>query len=98
MGDFRLTGSDAEECWRSSRRAAITCNNLGIQDALSKRREVLRTPGPWSGSMVYTDDTEAGVRVLVSRKKWAKAKRLLAALHILVLASEWVDHKGVEII
>jgi hypothetical protein len=48
--------------------------------------------------MVYTDDAEAGVRVLVSRKKWAKAKQLLATLHGLVLASEWVDHKVLEII
>jgi hypothetical protein len=48
--------------------------------------------------MVYTDDRSVGVRVLVSRKKWAKAKRLLATLHELVLASEWVDHKVLEII
>jgi hypothetical protein len=48
--------------------------------------------------MVYTDDGEAGVRILVSRKKWAKAKRLLATLHRLVLASEWVDRKVLEII
>jgi hypothetical protein len=46
--------------------------------------------------MVYTDDRAAGVRMLVSRKKWAKAKRLLATLHELVLASEWVDHKVLE--
>jgi hypothetical protein len=38
------------------------------------------------------------VRLLVSRKKWAKAKRLLATLHELVMASEWVDHKVLEII
>jgi hypothetical protein len=43
--------------------------------------------------MIYTDYAEAGVRVLVSRKKWAEAKRLLAALHGLAMASEWVDHK-----
>jgi hypothetical protein len=43
--------------------------------------------------MVYTDDSTAGVWMLVSRKKWAKAKWRLAKLHELVLASEWVDHK-----
>jgi hypothetical protein len=48
--------------------------------------------------MVYMDDGEAGVRILVSRKKWARAKRLLVTLHGLVLASEWVDHKVLEII
>jgi hypothetical protein len=96
MDDFRPTGPDAEECWRASRRAASVCNHLGIQDAPRKRRGVSRSPGPWAGSMVYTDDAEAGVRVLVSRKKWAKANQLLTTLHGLVLASEWVDHKVLE--
>jgi hypothetical protein len=85
--DFILTGPDMEKCWMASRRAAIICKHLGIEDAPRKRREVSRSPGPWAGSMVYTDDAEAGVRVMVSRKKWAKAKRLLATLHGLVLAS-----------
>jgi hypothetical protein len=93
MDDLRPTGPDTKECWRASRKAASICNYLGIQDALRKRREVSRAPGPWAGSMVYMDDSAAGVRILVSRKKWVKAKRLLATLHELVLASEWVDHK-----
>jgi hypothetical protein len=46
--------------------------------------------------MVYTDDAEAGVRVLLSMKKWAKANQLLATLHDLVFASEWVDHHVLE--
>jgi hypothetical protein len=46
--------------------------------------------------MVYTDDAEAGVRVLVSIEKWAKANQLVATLYGLVLASEWVDHKVLE--
>jgi hypothetical protein len=87
MDYFRPTGPDAEECWRASRRAASVFNHLGIQDAPRNRRGVSIFPGPWEGSMVYTDDAEAGVRVLVSRKKWAKAKQLLATLHGLVLAS-----------
>jgi hypothetical protein len=36
------------------------------------------------------------VRILVSRKKWVKATRLLATMHGLVMASEWVDHKLFE--
>jgi hypothetical protein len=96
MDDFHPTGPDAEECCRASRRAASVCNHLGIQDAPRKRRGVSRSPVPWSGSMVYTDDAEEGVRVLVSRKKWVKANQLLATLHGLVLASEWVDHKVLE--
>jgi hypothetical protein len=81
VDDFRLTGPDAEECWRASRRAASICNHLGIQDAPRKMRGVSRSPGPWAGYMVYTDDAEEGVRVLVSRKK---------------LASEWLEHKVLE--
>jgi hypothetical protein len=37
--------------------------------------------------MVNMDDTETGMRVLVSRKKCAKAKRLLVTLYGLVVAS-----------
>jgi hypothetical protein len=99
MDDSRPTGPDAEEYWRASRKAAIVCNYLGIQDAPRKMREMSRAPGPWAGSMAYTDDRSAGVLVSVSRKKWAKVKQLLATLQELaVLASEWVDHKLLEII
>jgi hypothetical protein len=96
MDGLLPTGPDAEECWRASRKAASICNYLGIQEAPRNRREVSRAPGPWAGSMVYTDDSATGVRILVSRKKWVKAKRLLATLHELVLASEWVDHKVLD--
>jgi hypothetical protein len=77
-------------------RAASVCNHIGIQDTPRKRREVSRSPGPWAGSMVYTDDAEAGVRIPVFIKKWAKANRLLATLHGLVMASEWVDHNVLD--
>jgi hypothetical protein len=101
MDDFQMTGPDrtrpdAEECWRASRRAAITDNHLGIQDASMKIWGEARAPGPWAVSVIYMDDAEAGARVLVSRKKWTKVKRLLATLHGLVLASEWVDHNVLE--
>jgi hypothetical protein len=94
MDDFRQTGPGAEECWRASWKAASICNYLGMHDAPRKRREVPRALGPWAGSStVYTDDGEAGVRILVSRKKMTKSKRQLVTLCRLVLASEWVDHK-----
>jgi hypothetical protein len=94
--DFFPMGPDTEECRRASWNATDICNYLGIQDAPRKRQEVSRAPGIWEVSMVYTDDSAAGVRILVSRKKWANAKRLLATLRELVLASEWVDHKVLE--
>jgi hypothetical protein len=96
MDDFHLTGSDAEDCLRAYRKAARICNYLAIQDAPRKRQELSRAPVPWAGSMVYTGDITADVRIVMSRMKWAKAKRLLATLHELVLASEWVDHKVLE--
>jgi hypothetical protein len=69
MDDFRPTGPDAEECWRASRKAANIFNYLGIHYAPRKRRGMSRAPGPRDGSMVYTDDGEAGgVRILVSRR------------------------------
>jgi hypothetical protein len=48
--------------------------------------------------MVYTDYSAVNVRILVSRKKWANAKSLLATLHELVLDSEWLYQKVLEII
>jgi hypothetical protein len=80
MDDLRPTGPDAEECWWAAWKGAATCNHLGIQDAPRKRRAASKIPGPWAGSMINTDDEEAGLRVLVARKKWYKAKRLLAKL------------------
>jgi hypothetical protein len=46
--------------------------------------------------MVYTDGVEAGVRVLVARKKWCKVNRLLAKMDELLTESEMVDHKVME--
>jgi hypothetical protein len=96
MDDLRPTGPDAEECWRAARKGEATCNHLGIQDAPRKRRAASKTPGPWAGSMIYTDDEDAGLRVLVARKKWCNAKRLLANLYALPKESEMVDHKVLE--
>jgi hypothetical protein len=46
--------------------------------------------------MICTDDEEAGLRVLVARKKWCKANRLLENLDALLKESEMVDHKVLE--
>jgi hypothetical protein len=59
MDDFRPRVPDAELCWRDYRRACSVCNHLRIQDALRKRRRFSISPGPWAGSMVYTDDAES---------------------------------------
>jgi hypothetical protein len=51
------------------------------------------TPGRWAGSIIYTDDEEAGVRVLVVRKKRCKAKSMLANMDYLLMELEIADHK-----
>jgi hypothetical protein len=96
MDDLRPMGPAAEECWRTARKGAATCNHLGIKDAPRKRRAASKMPPPWPGSMIYTDNEEAGLRVLVARKKWCKAKHLLANLDALLKESEMVDHKVLE--
>jgi hypothetical protein len=53
------------------------------------------TPGPWSGSMAYTDNSEEGVRILISHKKWGKVRYIWAVLGQ-GWNSMWVDHKDLE--
>jgi hypothetical protein len=96
MYDMSPMVLDAEECWRAARKGAETCNHLGIQDDPWKRWAASKMPGPWDGSMIYTDDEEARLRVLVARKKWCKAKRLMENLDVLLKESEMVDHKVLE--
>jgi hypothetical protein len=43
--------------------------------------------------MAYTDNHEEGIRVLISQKKWDKAKRLLQTLRTKLDESLWVDLK-----
>jgi hypothetical protein len=96
MNDFCPTGPDKEACWQANSKAGRTCNHLGIKYAPRKRRGSSRTPGPWAVSMIYTDDPEEGGRVLISQKKWYKAKRLLQSLRTKLDESLWVDHKELE--
>jgi hypothetical protein len=96
MDDLRPTGPDAEEFWRVARKGEATCNHLGIQDAPRKIRDTSKTPGPWAGSMIYTDDEEAGLRVLVERKKWCKAKRLMENFDVLLKESDMTNHNMLE--
>ena len=77
VDDGKTTGWSRLACWQASRRFASVCSHLGIQDAARKRTEPSRTPGPWAGSVIHTED---GVRALVTQKKWDKIKSLIAEL------------------
>jgi hypothetical protein len=46
--------------------------------------------------MIYTDDEEPGLRLLVARNKWCKAKHLLEKLDVLLKESEMMEHKVLE--
>jgi hypothetical protein len=48
------------------------------------------------GRQGHTDYPEEGVRVIISQKKWDKAKRLLQSLSTKLDESLWVDHKDLE--
>ena len=75
MDDFRTTGPSRQEAWLAARRTTSIVNNLGIQDASGNRRDNLRAPGAWAGSVVLT--RSEGVFVMVDQAKWEKAKAML---------------------
>jgi hypothetical protein len=94
IDDFRPTAPIAQECWQAARKARSTLNFLGLQEAPRKYRPGSMTPGPWAGSMAYTNDGE--VRVLISKKKWDKGKVIIRDLMFLTKQSRWLDHNELE--
>jgi hypothetical protein len=94
IDDFWPTVPYEEECWRAARKAGSTLNFLGPQEASLKCRPGSMTPGPWAGSMAYTDKGE--VRVLIAKKKWDKGKRIIGTLVRQRKESPWLDHKELE--
>jgi hypothetical protein len=72
IDNFRPTAPSEQECWQASRKAGSTLNFLVLQESPRKYRPGSMTPGPWAGSMAYTNDEE--VRVLIAKKKLEKGK------------------------
>jgi hypothetical protein len=52
------------------------------------------TPGPWAGSMAYTNEGE--VRVLIAKNKRDKGKGIIGTLVHQRKESPWFDHKELE--
>ncbi len=77
VDDARTIGSSYADCHKASRVVASTFSYLGIQDAPRKRRDPSRTPGPWTGSIVHTDDA---VTVFISQERCDKAKTMLVRI------------------
>jgi hypothetical protein len=92
--DFQPTAPYEEECWRAARKAGSTLNLLGLKEAPWKCRPGSMTPGPWAGSMAYTNKGE--VRVLIAKKKWDKGKRIIGTLVRQREESPWLDDKELE--
>jgi hypothetical protein len=76
------------------RKAGSTLNFLGLQEAPRKCRPGSITPGPWAGSMAYTNKGE--VWVFIAKKKWDKGKVIIWTLVRQRKESPWLDHKELE--
>jgi hypothetical protein len=94
IDDSRPTAPSEQECWQAARKAGSTLNFLGLQEAPRKYRPESMNPGPWAGSMAYTN--EGGVRVLISKKKWDKGKVIIRDLMFRTNQSRWLDHEELE--
>jgi hypothetical protein len=94
IDDFRPTAPSEQECWQAARKAGSTLNFLGLQEDPRKNPPGSMTPGPWTGSMAYTNDGE--VRVLIAKKKWDKGKVIIRDLMLRTKQSRWLDHKELE--
>jgi hypothetical protein len=82
VDDGRITGFCREICWAAARRMASVCTKRGVQDSSRKRTGPSTTPGPWAGTMCFTnDDRVAG---LVSQTKWDKTRALVLELKEMV--------------
>ena len=54
---------------------------LGLQDATSKRRPISQTTGEWTGYITLSLEA-VGLFIMVSEKKWNKAKEMIAKIFI----------------
>lgn len=71
VDDVRPVGQGRKDCLHASRRFGSLCGHYGVNDAARKVKGPDMKPGPWAGTMVYSDE---GVDGLVSQQKWDKTK------------------------
>jgi len=71
VDDLRPIAPTEDECWEASQAVAKRMARLGTQDAARKRNSPSKSPGPWAGIVIITNNS--GVYVSVSKKKWDKA-------------------------
>ena len=89
VDDGRITGFCREICWAAARKLASHCTLMGIQDAARKRTAPSLTPGPWAGTMCWTNEGE--VTGMVSQTKWEKTRALIKELKEMI--NEALDNR-----
>ena len=75
VDDYRECGPSEKEVWKAAQQIATTMAFFGAQDAARKRGFPSRSPGPWAGIVLITNDE--GVFISVSSKKWSKTQEYL---------------------
>lgn len=93
VDDLRPIASSEGECWEASQLVSKRLAYLGLQDASRKRNPPSKTPGPWAGIVVSTDDEK--VHISVSQKKWDKTKEIIEKIRR-ELQSGRIDFKNLE--
>jgi hypothetical protein len=92
--DMRTAAGSEHSCWEAMHAVSCKLSYLGIQVATRKTRPPSRQPGPWSGSMVLTDDLGVGVRA--TQDKWDKTKSQLANTLRLIDLGQPIPRKTLE--
>lgn len=78
VNDMRTAVSSEEVCWGAMHAVSYKLAHLGIQVATRKTRPPATNPGPWSGSMITTDDIGIGVRA--TQEQWDNPELFLKTL------------------
>lgn len=91
VDDGRTAGVTREICHAVAHRVSTYVNYLGEQNASRKRRPTSRTPGAWTGKMLWTNEPHPKKGVLP--QKWQRQRADLLSLHSSMLAGEDPDRK-----
>ena len=94
VDDRRPTAPTEKECWEASQVLAKEAAKRGAQDASRKRTAPSRSPGPWAGISISTDNGE--VCMFLDTKKWKKLKGLIATIREAYDAGPDMSHKELE--
>ena len=95
VDEGRVTGHCRELCWVTTRKFALVCSKIGIQDAVRKRTFPSQEPGSWAGTVCHTSGRE--IIGTVSQEKWEKTRALVTELAAMVADSADIHEQECEI-